>query len=443
MLLPAYRSLRGGLSDALETVRLAAQGPWPEAVLARLAGTGFDLWLLDCPALYDRPGNPYGDDAGIDHADNAARFGFLSHVAARLCAEGGPWKPWVADVLHANDWPTGLAPAYLSRMPRATAASVFTIHNLAFQGNVDAALAASLDVPPEWMSVEGILHWSRLSMMKAGLRHADVITTVSPTYAKEIQTPAFGCGLEGMLQLRAPSLLGILNGIDSTEWNPVTDALIPVNYGPGQWAAKARNKTALREKATLHPGPGMLFGMVSRLTEQKGVDLVLETLDRVIELGGQLVVLGSGDPILEHRFMDAAARHPGQVGVRIGFDEGMAHLIEAGADCFLMPSRFEPCGLNQMYSLVYGTPPVVNATGGLLDTVSDSDLVEDGTGFVMATPTTAALRDAIERAAAAFGTPARWRGLQERGMRQRFAWLESAKRYADVYADASRTRRPP
>lgn len=440
VLLPAYAALRPLITQAGDSVHIEPQGPWPGATLNRLDLEGFPLWVLDCPELYDRAGSPYGDAAGHDHADNALRFAFLSHVAAELCAPAGPWSTWAADILHANDWPTGLAPAYLSLLPQARAASVFTIHNLAFQGNFDAALAPHLAIPAAWLNVEGILHWNRISMMKAGLRHAGVVTTVSPTYAREIQSPEFGCGLEGMLQLRSNALVGLLNGIDTREWNPATDTLIASRYSAGEWTAKARNNEALRKRMGLATGRGILFGMVSRLTSQKGVDLVLESLERLLELGGQLVVLGSGEAALEQRLRDAAQRWPGRVAVQIGFDEALAHLVEAGADCFLMPSRFEPCGLNQMYSLVYGTPPIVHATGGLADTVTDADASPDGTGFVMTAPTSTALSDAIERAVRAFADRPRWRRLQQRGMRRQFGWSRGAAGYVAAYKSAIVTR---
>jgi starch synthase len=445
VLIPAYRGLRQRLAEADAEVPLPGRHGWPEARLCRLAAHGFELWLLDCPSLYDRPGGPYVDEHGVDHADNAIRFGFLSQVAAELCDHAGPWSPWQADVLHANDWQTALAPAYLARQPAARTATMLTIHNLAFQGEFDAGWAGRLGLPQEWLNVDGVLHWERISMLKAGIRHADVITTVSPTYAREILSEEHGFSLDGMMRMRAASLHGILNGIDASIWNPRTDPLIAARYAPGQWSAKAADKAALQASCGLSVDAGpLLFGMVSRLTAQKGADLVLDNLDWLIGQGAQLVVLGSGDADLQERWQAAARSHPGRVAVHVGFDEPLAHLIEAGADCFLMPSRFEPCGLNQMYSLVYGTPPLVHATGGLADTVIDVDREpERGTGFVMQVPSVDALRDAQWRALRVFADRPAWRRLQRRGMRESFDWRASAARYAELYRQASSRRGPP
>jgi starch synthase len=441
VLMPAYRALRRELPTGLReaaAIALPAGGPWPAARLVPVDSTGFELWLLDCPALYDRPGGPYVDETGHDHADNALRFGFLSHVAAHLCAPASPWADWRADVLHANDWPSGLAPAYLALMTAGTrrAASVFTIHNLAFQGLFPATLAPALGLPPEWLRVEGegLLHWDQICMLKAGVRHADAITTVSPTYAREIQTEALGFGMEGMLRLRADSLHGILNGIDRSQWDPQTDKLIAQRYGAGDLDAKAANKQALQQRMGLPPERDvMLLGMVTRLTEQKGVDLVLDNVERIAEAGLQWVALGKGDTALEQRLRAAARAHPRSMAVELGFDEGLAHLIEAGADCFLMPSRFEPCGLNQMYSLAYGTPPLVHATGGLVDSVTDTTQHADGTGFVMREPTPGALWRALTAAQQLYRDRPAWRELQRRGMARRFGWEDSAQRYVDLY----------
>jgi starch synthase len=442
VLMPAYRSLRRELRDAA-AIALPAGGPWPAARLVRVESTGFELWLLDCPSLYDRAGGPYVDETGHDHADNALRFAFLSHVAAHLCAPASPWADWRADVLHANDWPTGLAPAYLSLMTaggtRRRVGSVFTIHNLAFQGLFPVGVAPALGLPAEWLHVEGegLLHWDQICMLKAGLRHADAISTVSPTYAREIQTEALGLGLDGMLRLRSDHLHGILNGIDPSEWNPQTDKLIPRCYGAGDLEAKAANKQALQQRMGLPPERDvMLLGMVSRLTEQKGIDLVLDNVERMAEAGMQLVVLGKGDPALEQRLRAAAKAHPTCIAVELGFDEGLAHLVEAGADCFLMPSRFEPCGLNQMYSLAYGTPPVVHATGGLADSVSDVSQHANGTGFVMREPTAQALWFCLTAAQQLYRDRPAWRSLQRRGMAQRFSWERSAQRYVELYRSA-------
>ena len=434
VLMPAYRALAALVANATERVPLAAQGVWPAASLVAVKAEGFTLWLLDCPGLYDRPGSSYGDEQGRDHADNAVRFAFLSHVAARIASAASPWADWQAQLLHANDWPAGLACAYLQQMPEPRAASVFTIHNLAFQGNFARELAPSLGLPESWLNVEGVLHWNQISMMKAALRYADAMTTVSPTYAREIQQEPLGFGLDGMLRWRASALHGILNGIDMQVWNPATDALIAAPYDAGYVASgKRANKAALQARMGLRGDPGaLLFGVVSRLTEQKGIDLILDNLPWIVSQGCQLAVLGGGDAGFERRLRDAAAAHPAQIAVHIGFDEALAHGIEAGADCFLMPSRFEPCGLNQMYSQVYGTLPVVRATGGLADSVRDADGGE-GTGFVFEEATAADLQQAMSRACRSFHSGGAWRALQARAMAQQFGWHASAMRYEEVY----------
>ncbi|MET0334263.1 MAG: glycogen synthase GlgA [Rhizobacter sp.] len=435
VLMPAYRSLAPLAAKATVRVPVPAVGPWPAAELVAVPTDSFTLWLLDCPSLYGLPGGPYGDEGGVDYAANAERFGLLSHVAARLASGISPWSDWRADVLHANDWPTGLAAAYLKRMPSPRATSVFTIHNMAFQGNFPVAKRNVLDLPDAWMSVEGegVLHWDHISMMKAALRHADTITTVSPTYAREIQGEALGFSLDGMLRARGENLHGILNGIDTQVWNPATDALIPARFDAASLDDKALDKRALQTELGLaRTGDALLFGVVSRLTDQKGIDLILDNLDWLMQKGCQLTVLGSGETRYEQRLRDAAAEHPKNIAVRTGFDERLAHLIEAGADAFLMPSRFEPCGLNQMYSQAYGTLPIVRATGGLADSVRDAGTGE-GTGFVFKEDSPQALQDTLVRVLRTYEKPAAWRSLQQRAMGQAFGWPASAERYVALY----------
>jgi starch synthase len=433
VLMPAYRALAPLVQAAEERVSVPAQGVWPAATLAAVKAEGFTLWLLDCPALYGHPGGPYGDEHEADVVLNAERFGFLSQVAARMASAASPWPQWRAQVLHGNDWPLGLAFAYLRQMPAPRAAGVFTIHNLAFQGNFPVSHARALDLPPGSLHVDGLLHWGQISMMKAALRYADALTTVSPTYAREIQQEPLGFGLDGMLRYRAADLHGILNGIDTRVWNPATDPLIAARYSQASMEGKRVNKAALQAQMGLAPEPGaLLFGMVSRLTEQKGIDLLLGSLDWIVEQGCQLVVLGSGETDFEQGLRKAAAAHPSQMAVRLGFDEPLAHLIEAGADCFLMPSRFEPCGLNQMYSQAYGTLPIVRATGGLADSVRDAGSGE-GTGFAFEDDSAAALQQTMARAQRTFLEAAAWRSLQERAMAQQYTWAASAARYVEVY----------
>lgn len=443
VLLPAYKGMKvaGEIGDSVE---LPAFGPWPAAQLlpVRIA-SGITMLLLACPALYQRAGGPYVDAAGRDYDDNALRFGLLSRVAAQLGTRDTPLPGWQADVVHANDWPAALAPLYLA-LARAgspqhpAAASVVTIHNLAFQGTFPMHAADLLGIPFHLRGMEGVEFWGQLSMLKAGLQFADAITTVSPTYAREIQTPEFGVGMDGVLRARANRLTGILNGIDTGVWNPAKDSLLLHPYGPGDLAGKARNKAALQKQLGLAvSAKAMLFGLVSRMTPQKGVDLVLEHLDALLANGGQLAVLGMGEPRLQAALADAARRAPRQVHVTAGFNEALAHRIEAGADCFLMPSRFEPCGLNQMYSQAYGTPPLVNNTGGLADSVRDAtNDPAGGTGFVMRSADGAGFVEALARARQAFRTPETWRRIQDNGMRQPFGWDASALRYVEVYQQA-------
>ena len=446
LLMPAYAGLKA-LGEVLATHAIPSEAQWPAAQLLEIdAGTGVPLLLLACPALYERAGSPYVDSHGADHPDNAFRFGFLSHVAARLGTSRSPLPQWQADIVHANDWPLGLAPLYLAQARRddaagGVAASVVTIHNILFQGLFPMESADALGVPWHWRGVEGVEFYGHLSMLKAGLQFADAITTVSPTYAREIQTRDAGVGLDGVLRSRADRLTGILNGIDTALWSPATDGLLPHRYDVSSLGLKALDKSALQGRLHMAPrADAMLFGVVSRLTSQKGVDLVLEALPALVADGCQLAVLGQGEPELQDALVAAAARHPGAVSVHVGFDETLAHMIEAGADCFLMPSRFEPCGLNQMYSQAYGTPPVVNAVGGLADSVTDCDESRDGTGFVMRSADSAGFADALHRARAAYADTPRWRRIQASGMARDFGWDRSAAQYVAVYRQVLATR---
>ena len=442
VLMPAYGGMKVD-GDVEGSIDLPAEGHWPAAQLMMVRAAGLRLLLLACPPLYDRPGGPYMTPEGRDHHDNAFRFGFLSRVAARIAVPQTPVPAWQADVVHANDWPCGLAPMYVADWraplpPQQRAAGVITIHNIAFQGIFPMHMADVLQVPWHSRGIDGVEFYGQVSMLKAALQFADAITTVSPTYAQEIRTEAFGVGLHGVLQAQAHKLTGILNGIDTQLWNPQSDPLLPQPYGAADLAGKRANKAALQVRCGLAPDAGaMLFGVVSRLTSQKGIDLVLASLPRILERGGQLVVLGQGEPWLHEALQAAARQHPQAVSASFGFDESLAHQIEAGIDCFLMPSRFEPCGLNQMYSQAYGTPPIVTPTGGLKDSVIDADADPvHGTGFVMASQDGAAFDVAVDRAFAAFADRARWQRIQRNGMARRFGWEDSAARYVAVYERA-------
>ncbi|MDR2001101.1 MAG: glycogen synthase GlgA [Zoogloeaceae bacterium] len=433
VLTPYYPAVRAAIPEARapEVAKLGNfGGAYADSVLrAAFAPDGSRLLLLDCPAYFDRPGNPYLGPDGKDWPDNYLRFGLLSRVAAWLGSKANPF-PWWPAVIHCNDWQTGLAPAYLKLSGDARAKSIITVHNLAFQGLFSEQTLPELGLPAHAWSMEGIEYHGYLSFLKAGLQFADAITTVSPTYAAEIQTDAEGMGMSGLLRHRADRLSGILNGIDTEVWNPKRDAHLPFTYDIATLAAKRKNKSALQQELGLTVRDDIpLFGVISRLTAQKGLDLVAALERQIADLPAQLAVLGSGDRELENEFRRLAEIHPGHFATVIGFNEGLAHRIEGSVDVFLMPSRFEPCGLNQMYSLRYGTPPVVRATGGLADTV-----VDDVNGFVFEEATAAALFTAIQRAHAAWHNRERWRAMQIDGMSRDVSWTAPAMQYAALYA---------
>jgi starch synthase len=435
VLMPAYGNMAAELR-LQQVVSVPADGAWPASqLLQTTAPDGLPLWLLSCPGMYTHAGSPYGDAKSHAGFGQAIGFGLLSRVAALLGTRPTLCE-WQADIVQANDWPCGLTPLYLhqarsnSDLGTKVARSVMTIHNLAFQGVYPMAVSDALDISPAHRGIDGVEYWGQLSMLKAGLQFADAITTVSPTYAREIQQPSLGFGLDGVLRSRAEHLHGILNGIDTDVWNPGSDPLIAAPYTADTLDRKLQNKEALRTRLAMRSSAGPLLGFVGRLTGQKGVDLILNGAPRFLAAGAQLVVLGRGEESFERGLTGLAAAHPGQVHVTLGFDESLAHGIEAGADCFLMPSRFEPCGLNQMYSQAYGTPPVVNRTGGLADTVVDAGPdAAVGTGFVMAQATQAEFDGAVARMLEAWQQPAFWRALQMRGMQQDFSWMQPAARY--------------
>jgi starch synthase len=445
MLLPGYRQVLTQLPPLRELARLAPRAGLPASrLLHGHTASGVPLYLLDCPEFYDRPGGPYQDETGSDWSDNALRFGLLSHVAALLGSADSPLD-WYPQVLHCNEWQTGLAPAYLHHASGTRAATLLTIHNLGFQGIFGPELVAALGLPPDSFNPDGVEYYGKLSFLKAGLQFADAISTVSPGYALEIQSEPLGFGLQGLLSARKDCLYGILNGIDTGLWNPATDPLIASRYSADTLVAKAVNKSALRARLGLASGADVpLFAVISRLTEQKGLDWLLEIAPQLLALPAQLVLLGGGDPELERGFAALAQSHPREASATIGFDETFAHLIEAGADAFLMPSRFEPCGMNQMYSQRYGTPPIVRATGGLADTVVDCNpaALADGSasGFVFHEPGAGALLAAIKRAAGTWHDVTKWRALQCNGMARDFGWDASARRYAEIYQRLANNR---
>jgi starch synthase len=445
ILLPGYRTVLAQLPECVEIARFAHAADLPGARLLRSeTPSRLPLLVLECPELYDRDGGPYQDAAGSDWADNALRFGLLSRAAALLGDAASPLE-WRPDVIHCNDWQTGLVPLYLRYGTGARAATLQTIHNLAFQGIFEPQLVAALGLPPQSFTPEGAEYYGKLSFLKSGLQCADAITTVSPSYAIEIQGEALGFGLQGLLAARRDCLYGILNGIDTVLWNPATDRAIACRYDAGTLSGKSVNKSALQQRlglATSTAAP--LFAVVSRLTTQKGLDWLLAIAPQLLALPAQLAILGSGEPQLELGFRELARSHPGQASATIGFDESLAHLIEAGADAFLMPSRFEPCGMNQMYSQRYGTPPIARATGGLADTVVDCnpETLADGSasGFVYHEASAQALLVTLQRAANTWRDKDSWKTLQQNGMARDFGWEASARRYAAIYAQLAQKR---
>jgi starch synthase len=438
VLMPGYPAVMEGVKSKGRLTAFPAMGELPASqVLAGKLPGGVPLLIVDCPRLYARPGGPYQDTAGKDWSDNDLRFGLLCYVAAMLSGSQSPvsWRP---QVLHCNDWQAGLAPAYLRFMPGERARSVMTIHNLAYQGVFLPVTLSRLGLPPSAFSPDGVEYYGNLSFLKAGLYYADHITTVSPNYAQEIQREPLGMGFQGLLAHRAATLTGILNGIDTDAWDPESDPYIAKYYNASRLPVKLENKRALQSRLGLEANDDIpLVGSVGRFTPQKGFDLILECAADLLKLPVQLAVLGSGDADLQEDFQALARKHPRSVGVQIGYDESLAHQIEAGADIFLMPSRFEPCGLNQMYSQRYGTPPVVHATGGLVDSVVDATpeaiAAKTATGFLFSPMTRAALMTGVNRALSAHRDRKLWRQLQKNGMARDFSWEASAQRYVQLY----------
>lgn len=439
VLLPGFAPILADLQSASVLTELTA--PWGERVVVRqgvLGTLGIQAYVIDVPHLYLRAGTPYEDEQRQPHHDNHLRFALLGWVAAQLaCGIDAQWQP---AVVHSHDWHAALTSAYLAFGPiqGRRVASVYTVHNLAYQGVFAPIHFYDLGLPAHAFSVNGLEFHGQLSFMKAGLYYADHITTVSPTYAKEIQTPEQGCGLDGLLRSRGHELSGILNAVDEAVWSPAHDPAIAHTFDAKKPAGKARCKAALQQELGLAANADApLFGVVSRLTEQKGLHLLLAVLDALIARGGQLVVLGTGDAALEGAFKARAEAHPQAVSVRIGYDEAYAHRIFSATDVTLVPSRFEPCGLTQMYGLKYGSLPLVHRVGGLADTVVDCALehLADGTanGFVFNEFTPKALERAMCRAMALFARPAEWRSVRQRAMQQPLGWDKAAAQYVALY----------
>ena len=435
VLMPGFPAIMAANPKAAEVARMTVLDQ-PVRLLMGELPSGVPLYILDNPRLYDRGGGPYQADDGSDWDDNALRFGVLSKAAAMLGTAGSPIG-WLPDVVHAHDWPAALAPLYLRHESQPHAASLITIHNLAFQGNFEMAHAACLELPPQTRTMHGMEFYGRASFLKAGLVYADAINTVSPTYAQEIQTEALGFGMDGVLRHRRADLYGVLNGIDTALWNPQTDPHLATRYGPLTLDRKLENKLAFKNRMKLGGKSDVpLFAMVSRLTDQKGIDVVIAAAERLAALPAQIVVVGTGDRTLVARLQAMQARLKDSMAIFIGYDESLAHLLEGGADVFLMPSRFEPCGMNQMYSQRYGTPPLGNSTGGLVDTITDEALgIGDArpTGFLMREATPDELLRTAERAVRLYREPRAWRAMQLNGMARDFGWAHAAQEYVAIY----------
>ena len=438
LVLPGFPAVRAALIEPIDSIWVGpiVGSAGVRILKGRFSERGIWVYVVDAPDRFDRPGSPYVDAEGRNWPDNASRFALLSWVAAQL-ARGVLDRRWHADILHAHDWHTALAPAYVrfagdSLPPPRT---VFTIHNLAYQGLFPADVFASLCLPPEAFTQDGLEFWGLVSFMKAGLVLADRVTTVSPTYAHDITTYDYGYGLEGVVMARGNDLVGILNGVDEKEWDPSHDPHLAAPYNRNRLSGKTECRKAVASEYGVTLGDGPLFCVVSRLTHQKGLDLVLEAIPDIVALDGRLIVLGEGDRSLESAFRAAVDANPGKVGAHFVFSEAQAHRVIAGADALLMPSRFEPCGLTQLYALHYGTPPVVHQTGGLVDTVIDVDSagLTLGTGFAYLPSTTEALTAAIGRAAALFGDQRRWRQVQRNAMATHFLWSRAAEKYHELY----------
>ncbi len=438
-LVPAYPMIRGKLADVTVAREYRDLFGGPARVLAGQA-EGLDLFAIDAPHLYDRPGNPYLGPDGLDWPDNARRFAALARVGADIGL--GAIAAFEPEVVHAHDWQAALAPAYLRFAEGPRPGSVVTIHNLAFQGHFPISVFWELGLPDRALAIDGVEYFGGVGYLKAGLQLADVVTTVSPTYAREILTPEFGMALDGLLRARSRTVHGILNGVDDSVWNPATDPALPQNFGATRIDLRARNKTALQAKLGLTPGDRPLFAVVSRLSQQKGLDLLLQALPALIAKGAQLAVLGSGERTLETGFAEAAATRAGSVGCVFGYDEKLAHLFQGAADFILVPSRFEPCGLTQLCALRYGATPIVSRVGGLADTVIDANeaamAAGVATGIQFSPLSVEALAYALDRALAIYGDPAAMRRMRLNGMRADVSWRGPAQRYAALYRSIAR-----
>jgi starch synthase len=442
ILMPGYSSALTKLRNPRIEARLPSMlGVENAAIISgQIPNSSITAWLVDAPSLFCRNGGLYQDEGGKDWADNALRFAFLAHAAARLSSGLIPgWKP---DVVHANDWHIGLLPLLFSNEEGPHPATVFTIHNLAFQGNFSPEVLPAIGVAPEFFHADGMEFYGQASFLKTAIRYSDKITTVSPTYAQEVLEPEHGCGLDGVLRDRGGDFSGILNGIDGDFWNPATDINLAQSYSARDISGKRLCKAELQREFGLPlDSEAPVIGFVSRLAHQKMADVIHDAIPAIAESGAQFVLVAEGDPALEAAFEQFARQYPQNVAVHIGYDEVLAHRLQAGADMLLAPARFEPCGLTQLYALRYGTIPIVRNTGGLADTVTDAtaENLSDrtATGIVFEDATLAGLLDAINRALALYREKLTWRRLQLQGMAQDFSWDRSAAKYAALYHEAA------
>lgn len=435
--LPCYPVFREAIPDLVEVMHLGSAFGCRQVRILRgiTPQTDVPIYLIDAPELFDRPGNPYfGPDGHLWH-DNHRRFALFGWAAAQLRDLDTGWSP---DILHAHDWHAGLACAWLRARPRGRVRSLFTIHNLAYQGNFTGDIFPELGLPQEFFDMYGLEFYGKVSFMKAGLYYADWLSTVSPNYAREIQTSEHGYGMEGLLHQRRDRLVGILNGVDYDVWDPSDDPTLPHTYNQKNAESKQLNKAVLQAALDLEMNPtAPLFCVISRLTSIKGLDMVVEVTDAIVKQGGQLVVIGQGDNELEYKFRELATLYPQSVATYIGYQENISHLVLASSDCLIMPSRSEPCGLTQLYAMKYGTIPLVCRVGGLADTVVDATpeklMRGDATGFVFRENHLPSLMDAIDRAFEMYRNGRAWTRLQRSAMSQNFSWQQSGRRYLELY----------
>lgn len=439
ILIPGYPAVLAKLKNLTRVIKLDLIPQVGSVTLLQgeMPDTGVPVYVVDHAILYQRDGGPYQDHHGQDWIDNPVRFGVLSHVAAVMSSGFSPleWKP---DIVHCNDWQSGLTPAILHYFDTTRAKTVLGIHNLAYQGNFGPEWVKELGLPASSLEIEGLEYYGQMSFLKAGVYYSDAMITVSPTYAQEIQTVEYGCGMQGLLADRHATLHGILNGIDTDEWNPASDHHLGTNYDMDHLEGKAAVKQALQARLGLDvDAEAPLLAVVSRLASQKGLDLVLACARDLVHEGAQLAILGSGDAMLEHGFTQLCLAFPGKVSITVGYNEPLSHQIMAGSDIFLMPSRFEPCGLNQMYGLAYGTPPVVRNTGGLADSVHDTNTTSlksgAATGFVFEHAKVEDFAACTRRAIKLFKDKKSWKKLQINGMQKDLSWTRSAREYLKIY----------